>query len=74
MGLPAGQRVVLETKPLLLLVRDKELVELLPAELHLVLAVLDQRLLVSDGIVLEDGGGGHVSFIRTSKIKMPLSM
>ncbi len=48
MRLPAEEGMVAEPEPLLLLVRDEELVELLAAELHLVLPVLRQRLLVRD--------------------------
>ncbi len=52
MRLAAEEGMVAEPEPLLLLVRDEELVELLAAELHLVLAVLGQRLLVRDRVVL----------------------
>jgi hypothetical protein len=55
MRLPAEDGMVAEPEPLLLLVRDEELVELLAAELHLVLAVLGQRLLVRDRVVLRPG-------------------
>ena len=45
-------RVANPHSPFLVLVTDEELVELLPLELELVLCVLLDGLLVSDGVVL----------------------
>ena len=44
--------MVLLLEPFLGLVGDKELIELLPSELALVLAILGRSLLVGDGVVL----------------------